>query len=229
MTPPPDLSISVVTSSWGDYGKYLPDWARSLTAQTLRPKHTVIVDAGVKDQAALEQAREHLDLHDIPCTVVKTKYSGMGAARNLAVKHTQTEWVIHLDADDTLLPHALSDVAAVADSADVVSLGAIKNGTEYVYPDITAEKLLNKNHGIFSCGAFRRRLWEKRPWHTKNIAVDSTFWVGFAHLGARVTSTGRPGFIYRQHGDSVSHKLTPMQRRQATRQWLKACRKWTLT
>ncbi len=229
MTPPADLSISVVTSLWGDYAKYLPEWAQSLTAQTMKPRQTVIIDAGIVDRTPLDQARLHLKAHNIPCIVSRIPFNGMGAARNAAVKRTTTEWVIHLDADDTLLPHALADVAKVADTADVISLGAIKNGVEYVYPDVTAEKLLNREHGIFSCGAFRRSLWEQRPWHNKNVAVDSTFWVGFAHLGARVTSTGRPGFVYRQHRDSVSHKLTPLQRRNAQRQWRKACSTWTLT
>jgi len=222
------IDLAVVTSVWGDYGKYLPAWAECLAAQQLRPTETAINDAGVTDKAALAQAVKTLQDNNIPITVVRKRFWSIGKARNQAVQATNTEWVIHLDADDVLLPHAISDVAEIADQADVVSLGAIRNGVAQVFPGITAEQILNRKHGMFSCGAFRRTFWERRPWHTKNVAVDSVFWVGLAHLGARFASTGRVGFIYVQHDDSVSHSLTPQQRKHAVRQWVNACDRWTL-
>lgn len=135
---------------------------------------------------------------------------------------------MHLDADDMLLPHAIADITTVAPNADVVSLGAIRDGKPHVYPNITAAKILARQHGMFSCGAFRKEFWAKRPWHTENSYCDSTFWVGMAHLGARFRSTGRVGFYYRQHADSVSHSLTPKERAFAIQQWKKSCERWYL-
>jgi hypothetical protein len=71
-------------------------------------------------------------------------------------------------------------------------------------------------------------LWATRPWHTHNDWVDSVFWVGLAHLGARFTSTGRVGFRYHDHRDSVSRSLSPQDRHAALRQWEDACKEWTL-
>lgn len=222
------MNLAVVTSCWGDYARYLPDWADSVATQTLPPAETVIVDAGCRDPGPLREAVATLESASIPCLVETIRYQSLGGARNTATALATTEWAIHLDADDMLLPHALSDVSQVADLADVVSLGAMRDGQSLVYPDITAEKILARKHGMFSCGAFRRSFWEQRKWHTHNDWVDSTFWVGLAHLGARFTSTKRVGFYYRQHADSVAHSLTPRQKHQAMEQWKTSCAQWYL-
>ena len=222
------MDIAVVTSCWGSYDEYLPEWAQSVAEQDMLPAQAVILDAGVKCRQNLQQAMKVLDAAGIPAVTRRIKYRSLGGARNAAVGAASTEWAMHLDADDLLVPHALADVAEVCEDVDVVSLGAIRNGEPVIFPGITAEQILARKHGMFSCGAFRRSFWEQRPWHTRNDWVDSTFWVGLAHLGARFGSTGRVGFVYRQHADSVSHSLTPFQRRAAMKQWLAACNKWTL-
>ncbi len=222
------MDIAVVTSVWGDYSHYLPAWAESVAAQTLPPIETVIIDAGVTDLGPLAVAAGTLSTAGIQVHVSGIQYDTLGAARNAAVAACSTAWAMHLDADDLLLDHAIEDVAEIHADADVISLGAIRNGKPAVFPDITAEKILARQHGMFSCGAFRRSLWEQRPWHTHNDWVDSTFWVGLAHLGARFTSTGRVGFVYRQHEDSISHALTPHERAAAIDQWKRACTEWTL-
>lgn len=224
------MDLAVVTSCWGEYAAYLPDWADSIVTQTVPPAQTVIVDAGCRDTGPLNEAAAELDRAGIPVAIDKIRYQSLGGARNAATALAGTEWCIHLDADDMLLPHAIADIAAVTATADVdvVSLGAMRNGQPVVFPDITAAKILARQHGMFSCGAFRRSLWQQRPWHTHNDWVDSTFWVGLAHLGARFASTGRVGFYYRQHHDSISHSLTPRQRKAAIDQWKRACDQWTL-
>ena len=222
------MNIAIVTSVWGDYGRYLPDWAHSVAAQTQPPTETVILDAGVTQPDYIHCAETILQSVGIPVIREHIRYDTLGGARNAATAAATTDWAIHLDADDTLTDHAIADVAEIHHDYDVISLGAIRNGQPIVFPDITADKILHRKHGMFSCGAFRRTFWARRPWHTHNDWVDSTFWVGLAHLGARFGSTGRVGFTYRQHDDSVSRSLTPRQRRAAIKQWVKACEQWTL-
>lgn len=223
------MDLAVVSSAWGTYGRFLPEWAQSITAQTVPPSQVVILDAGCTDTASVSTARDLLTTAGLKTTVVTARCRGMGAARNTAVAATRTAWVMHLDADDLLLPHALEDVAALTPDADVVSLGALLGDQARCFPGITREQILDRNHGCYSCSPFRRTFWERRPWHTRNDWIDSTFWVGFAHLGARFTGTERPGFVYRQHPESFSHRLSPWEKRLATRQWLRACRRWSLT
>ena len=217
------MRLGVVTSVWGAYGRWLPDWVASVTAQSLRPELVTIVDAGADD---LGPAREALATSGLTWQIVTARHEGMGAVRNTAIAATPTEWVMHLDADDVLLPHALADAAAVAEEADVVSLGALRDGQEVTFPYVSARMILRGRLGAFSCSPYRRHLWERRPYLTANDWIDSALWVGFAHLGARFTGTARAGFVYRQHDGSHSHTITRADKQAAYAQLRRLCRRW---
>ncbi|MDT0270589.1 glycosyltransferase family A protein [Streptomyces sp. DSM 44915] len=209
--------IGVVTSAWGTYGRYLPKWVESVAAQTVRPELVTVLDAGVDD---IGPAREALDESGLPWQIVRDTYRGMGAARNRAVEATATEWVMHLDADDLLLPHCLADVRALAPWADVVSVGMRRGRRDIVFPHVSARQALAGRQAAFSCAAFRRDLWERRGvrWHTANDWVDSALWVRAARAGARFAGTSRPGAVYRQHAGSFSRRLTHRDRAAARAQ-----------
>lgn len=207
--------IGVVTSAWGAYGRYLPEWVASVAAQTVRPDMVTVLDAGMDDPGP---CREALEASGLTWQIVRDSYRGMGAARNRAVEATRTAWVMHLDADDVLLPHALADVRELASSADVVSLGMRRGRREVTFPNVSAQDALEGRHVAFSCAAFRRALWKRAPWHTTNDWIDSALWLGFARMGARFVGTARVGAIYRQHAGSFSRRLTPGDRRAARAQ-----------
>ena len=211
------MEIGIVTSVWGDYGKYLPDWISSVCAQTLQPAMITIIDAG----ADTGPAEDALVSCPVPHQIVRVPYEGMGAARNAAVSHTPTEWVMHLDADDVLLPHALADVAEV--DADVIALGMRVNGRDVLFPHTSREFVLAGGVGCYSCAPFRRSLWSRRPYITANDWVDSALWVGFAHEGASFAPTHRVGAVYRQHAGSFSRRLTSSDRIAAVRQHESLC------
>ncbi|QDP43766.1 glycosyltransferase [Mycobacterium phage Dallas] len=218
--------IGVVTSAWGDYGKYLPEWAESLANQTVRPAQAVIVDAGCTDAEGVARAVQILNEAGIPAKTGKVEYTTLGAARNAATALCDAEWVSHLDADDLFLTNAVADIAELTDNHDVIAFGCIRDGRPITFPEATAEMILNRQVCVYSCGAFRKSLWEQRPWHTLNDWCDSTYWVGLAHLGARFASTGKVGFVYRQHGDSVSHTISPADKQFAIDQWLSSIEHW---
>lgn len=217
------MRLGVVTTAWGTYGRWLPDWVASVAVQTVRPELVTIVDAGADDMGP---AREALTATDLKWQIVTTARQGMGAARNAAVTATPTEWVMHLDADDVLLPHALADAAALAGRSDVVCLGALRDGQEVTFPRVSRQQILRGRLGAFSCSPYRRRLWEQRPYWTLNDWVDSALWVGFAHLGARFAGTRRAGFVYRQHAGSYSRTLTPADKQAAYAQLRRLSRRW---
>lgn len=222
---PAGFDIGVVTSAWGTYGKYLPEWIKSVEAQTLKPAQVTIVDAGLDDPFPAQLALARSSLH---WRWKKIKYEGMGRCRNAAVEATPTEWIMHLDADDLLKPYALSDISKFAGGADVVSIGAIRGRQEVMYRWASTEKALARQPVCFSCAAFRRSYWEQRPWIEVNDWIDSVFWVGLAHLSAKIVSTRRPGFIYRQHEDSHSRTMTPDQRAEAHAQFKRLAQEWDL-
>lgn len=220
------MNIAVVTSVWGNYAKYLPEWAESIAAQSLLPVEVAIVDAGCEDRSGIGEAASILRTEGLEPKLGTVEYTTIGAARNAATALSATEWVMHLDADDTLTPTCLEDVSQYQDDADVVSFGCIRGEATSIITNASASRVLNGGFCAYSCAAFRRSFWERRPWQTRNDWCDSTFWVGLAHLGARFATTGKIGFIYRQHDDSVSHTLSPEDKQFAIDQWLEACKRW---
>lgn len=206
-------SLSVVTSCHG-YGQYLGDWARSIVACTQPPGFAGIVTHG-NDQdreyavAALAILRsagipsQH-DHHD-------TRLD-FGDARNRAVALSSSEWVMHLDADDMLMPHAIAEIDGLAPLADVVSLGYercgdLASGPNFrrkTYHTHQGQSTLDDTTPSSGVSPFRRSFWEQSPYRTDmRGGWDTALWIGFAHLRARFVPTKRPAFWYRQHGDSV--------------------------
>lgn len=207
--------IGVVTSVWGNYGHHLPGWVNSVAGQTLQPEMVTIVDLGVDDTGP---GREALEASNLNWQIIRDDYRGMGAARNRAVEATPTEWVMHLDADDLLFRHAIHDIAQIAPTTDVVSVGMVRGRRNHTFPRVSTRDALEGKFVAFSCAAFRRNLWEQSPWHEANDWIDSTFWVGLARRGARFAGTKRVGAIYRQHAGSFSRRMSPADRRDARAQ-----------
>lgn len=209
----PNLSIAIVTSC-RNYGRYLSEWADSILAQTLRPPMVAIVENGSSDNSAelVEAAAAKLRAGGLR---VETRFlagTDFGSARNLAVSLSDTEWVMHLDADDMLMPHALEDVAKLAPEADVVALGYERTGDLAAGPRQRV-KLYRSSAGpaalanptpASGVSPFRRAFWQRAPYPTDmQGGWDTALWRGFAHLGARFVPTTRPCFWYRQHADSI--------------------------
>lgn len=212
-------SIAVVTSAWGTYWRFLPTWIQSVAGQTRKPDLVTIVDAGLERDPGL---RRLLEASVENWQIVHVPYRGMGAARNAAVAHSKADWVMHLDADDVLLPHALADAEKVAKSgADVVSIGMRENGRDITFPRASRQSVLRGELACFSCAMFRRSLWVKRPYITTNDWVDSALWLGFAQVGAVFKPTRNVGAVYVKHPDSFSKKLTPQEKEAAKVQFLR--------
>lgn len=205
--------LSIVTSSCG-YGKYLREWAESILELTVKPGKAAIFTHGSESDREYAAAATQL----LNAGGLRTEHQhepaklDFGTARNRAVEMSDTEWVMHFDADDRLMPHATTDIAELAPSADVIALGYERSGDlaagptnrTRVYSNTTGEQALAAAAPASGVSPFRRSLWERSPYRTDMLgAWDTALWIGFARLGARFRATKRPGFWYRQHADSV--------------------------
>ena len=212
----PELDLAIVTSSH-NYGRYLGEWADSLLALTRRPAVVALVENGSTDdhsRTQLERAAAKLERAGFAVRVqLLPRAVDFGTARNHAVALAGAhEWVMHFDADDKLMPHALEDVAALAPHADIVALGYERCGDlaagprqrVKLYKSSAGPTLLANLTPCSGVSPFRRQLWERAPYRTDMPGGwDTALWLGFGHLGARVRPTTRPCFWYRQHADSV--------------------------
>jgi len=208
------FDLSIVTTCWGGYGRYLPEWAESVAGQLPAPAEAVIAQLGGCEQDAARAARI-LEHASVPCRVVTGEYTSMAAARNLAVANARGEWVMHLDADDLLLPGALRRCLPLLETADVIPMAArYPSGRVRPATHVTARWVLSGRIGVLSCSPYRRALWLAAPYRTLDGPipyVDALLWVGFARLGARFRGLSEPGFTYRQHDDSFRRTLTQPQ------------------
>ena len=220
------LDLGVVTAVWGSYGRFLPDWVASITAQPWPPTQVTVVDCGMDDPQLGRQALEQSGLR---FRWVEAPYEGFGRSRNRAVAATPTAWISHLDADDIYLPTAFHDARELAPVADVVGLGALQNGQPRLSAGNAKQILAGRRHPPLSPAMYRRRLWEVSPYLTGNNHVESALWVGFAHQKARFEHTSRPAFVYRRRDDSHYSTRTDTMRRQATDQYERLLRNWEVT
>lgn len=205
--------LTIVTSCSG-YHKYLDAWAHSIANLLEYPGGVGIYTHGTDDDLhAGRKAAEFLRGVGIPAV---HKHNGslldFGTARNRAVELSSTEWVMHLDCDDQIMPHAMEDVRVLAPGADVISFGYERSGeTKHrpanrvrLYRDGDGLGILEHAAPCSGVSPFRRSFWERSPYRTDMVgAWDTALWIGFARLGARFRATSRPCFWYVHHTDSV--------------------------
>lgn len=208
--------LTIVTSVH-NYGKYLGDWAQSILVQTVRPGLICIFSHGnSEDQLASELALKKFASAGL---VARHEHSDdqldYGAARNRAVAMANTEWVMHFDADDILMAHAVADFRMLSPSADVIQAGYERSGALAIGPTKRARVYAGAD-GLAAlelpsiCSGnspFRKSFWTRSPYRTDmRGAWDTALWIGFARLGARFRPTKKAAFYYRQHQDSVFNK-----------------------
>lgn len=204
--------LGIFTSCYG-YEKWLPEW---VSAVRELPVDEVVI---VGDQAAFDTAQT-LDLPDGWKFVLDPEPFHQARAHNDAVGELTTEWIFHLGVDDLPFPNLVSDLRAKFDDADVVAVDVVRErdgkqlSTRRNRP--TTEKILKPTMGqqpLDACAAFRRSFWERHRYDESfPTGCDVALWIGFAHLGARFTHTGKPGVRYRLHQDSLWHSRSTKDR-----------------
>jgi GT2 family glycosyltransferase len=222
----PLLDLAVVTSCH-NYGRYLAEWTGSLVALTTWPRVVALVDNGSTDAtpAQMEAAARLLRAAGLPdVRTERMALANFGAARNRAVElGAGTEWVMHMDADDTFMPHCLDEVARLMPSADVIPLGYQRSGDlaagpsnrTRLYQHSRGQSTLKSSAPASGVSPFRRALWEHTPYRDDMPGGwDTALWIGFAHQNARfVAVRTRPCFFYRQHADSIFNTRRVNRRR----------------
>jgi glycosyltransferase involved in cell wall biosynthesis len=94
----PDVSVVIVCHN---QARYLRDAIDSVTAQTVDSLEIIVVDDGSTDQTpAIAQACPGI-------RYVRQENRGLASARNTGIRESAGDYLVFLDADDRLLPHAV--------------------------------------------------------------------------------------------------------------------------
>ena len=103
-----DLSISIIIPAY-NAAEYLSATLQSCFQQALKPCEIIVIDDGSSDKTAEVAALFGKKVH-----CISIENGGVSRARNLGAARAKGEWLLFLDADDQLLPHALEVLLAAA-------------------------------------------------------------------------------------------------------------------
>ena len=214
-----DMDIGVVTSFYNGYDRFTPRWAESICEQLVKPRLVVMIASGpVESIRNIAISKSMLEKAGIPYIFKQLPtHKIMGFARNEAVRNCNTEWVMYLDADDTMVPTALRDIQKYAEDTDVICTGLKIMGDRkhktLIYKSASTEKQLAGGHVSCSHSPYRRKFWEIAPYIETTEYCDQALWLGFAQAGARFKGTEEVCTIY--HTRKNGHNLS-----MTNKQWL---------
>jgi CDP-glycerol glycerophosphotransferase len=120
---PPEPDVTVVVIVYNDASR-LARAVRSALGQSLPGVEVVIVDDASTDATPAVAARLAARAPDrVRAFTLPVNSGGCGRPRNIGIRHAAGRYVMFLDSDDTLDPHACRNMVAAADGtgADLVS------------------------------------------------------------------------------------------------------------
>ena len=212
------VSYSVIIPMY-NAGKTIERCLRSVVPQ--QPAEILLVDDGSTDDTAAVVAS--LNLPGV--RIIRSGHGGASAARNRGLEEAKGDWVLFLDADDTLLPEAAQILTAnLAKETDAVC-GGILRGTEKspeaesFEGDITDPHLM-MNYVLASPTdrltvhgwIFRRTTLERnRLFFNEELTMgeDSDFVLRVLAACGSVRFIRRPVYRYAVSGDSTVNSWKP--------------------
>jgi succinoglycan biosynthesis protein ExoO len=225
--------VSIVMANYNGE-RYLADALRSVLAQSLTELEVLFVDDASSDRSvaiarAMAAADPRLRVLCLPTNV------GPGAARNRAMEVARGTWLAIIDSDDYIHPDRLKRLvrAAEDDGADIIAddllifddqhrvpprrllSGALATASSWITPAqyISANRLLTRATPLGYLKPIIRAaaLAKCRIRYTEDmrIAEDYDLILRLLTRGARFRLLPELLYFYRQHGKSISHRLSP--------------------
>lgn len=199
-------TVSIVIPCY-NAGTHLTEAVESAVAQTWPAVEVIVVDDGSTDQTTLDI----LDEPSWPRTRIYRQHNaGPAAARNRAIREAQGDYILPLDADDTIEPDYVTKAVAVLDaspSVGCVYCKARKFGAEegpWELPPYTAQELAVDNV-IFVTALYRKEDWQTVGGYNERLRhgmEDYEFWLKLVGLGRQVVQLDECLFNYRVKASS---------------------------
>jgi glycosyltransferase involved in cell wall biosynthesis len=210
--------VSVIMPCF-NHGEFLPEAVASVKKMQRDDVEIVVVDDGSTD----EGTRKVIDgLSGQNINVIRQENLGLAAARNTAVKASQGEYILPLDADDRLRSGWMEGAIAILDSQPKVGViygDAQCFGTRtdrWCVGPFNSEQLLNWN--FIHCSAlYRRCIWEQNGGYDGGMPVqgleDWDFWLGALENGWEFEYLPEVFFDYRRTESSMITRTSAFEDR----------------
>ena len=208
--------------------EYLDHCVESIIAQTFGDFEIILVDDGSPD--CCPQMCDAWAARDPRIRVVHQENGGLSVARNTGIRHASGDYVMFLDSDDWWADdEVLEQIARHLDrtDADVLSFNYRKSYDGKLEPPYFSKDLPTsdgvQNLAQMTAGgwwitgacnkAIRRSLLEEWGLYFREgtTAEDVDWTLRLALYAERYAFANVCVFIYRQHGASISHGMTPLK------------------
>ncbi len=193
--------VSVIVPSY-NMEAYIAETLDSVLSSNYENIEVVVVDDGSKD-SSLAIAQSYAD-RDVRVRVFSQQNSGPSVARNLALKHSQGEYVLPVDADDKIDPNFIAEAVAVIEGDAEVKAVTCRceffgNRTgEWNLPEFDRHKLALDNR-LCASSMYRRHDAMRIGGYSELVAAreDWEFWISMLKDGGKVVKLPSVGFYYR--------------------------------
>lgn len=170
-------------------GELLRSALESLTQQTFEKWEAIVVNDASSDEETNNICRS---ISDSRIRVIwRSENGGLSSARNDAVASARTDWIVPLDGDDLLPPHALAVVArTIVDNPTARFI--FGKFTAFGYYEETVDPFAFRAPDILStqpfggCSPFHREVWKNVGGFDQALSwgnQDWDFWVGAVGQG----------------------------------------------
>jgi succinoglycan biosynthesis protein ExoO len=222
----PIVSVLIANFNGGDY---VSDALASAARQSLRDIEIIFVDDASTDDS-LVIAREFARGDDRVRIVSLETNSGPSAARNAGLAAAKGRWVAILDSDDFIHPDRLARLVDEAQRSgaqicadDLIVFQEGRKAESFLGVAETAPRWVTTTEFVASNQVFgskpplgylkplidlaflRRHGLSYRP--SLRIGEDYDLLLQLLVQGARYRLTGEPGYFYRKHASSISHRI----------------------
>ena len=149
--------------------RYLRECLDSLVCQSFEDFEVIVVNDGSKDLTEVV-CREYVET-DNRFRLINKENGGVSTARNAGLEYANGEWILFMDADDTLINTALNEISrSIESNSDSVMHiwgwqeffedGSVRNETlDDLSKQVVSIEYLRQR--LFECGSYMGYIWNK--------------------------------------------------------------------
>jgi glycosyltransferase involved in cell wall biosynthesis len=197
--------VSIVIPFY-NLGAYLPDTISSIERQTFSDWDLIIVNDGSTEEASVQVLNEYRSKY----TVYDKINGGLPETRNFGISRTNSEYIVCIDADDTIEPTYVEEMynsmhkdCEIGISTSWVRLFENENAV-WKTSDFDPLMLLRSNC-LHVSSMFRRKCWEEVSGYNESMVgyQDWDFWLSIVERGYHWKTIQKPLFNYRVRSNSM--------------------------
>jgi glycosyltransferase involved in cell wall biosynthesis len=205
--------VSIIVPCYNQ-AHWLPEAVASVQAQTFTNWECIMVNDGSTDHTDAVATR--IAASDNRFRYLYQENKGLGGARNTGIRHTDSPFILPLDADDKIAPDYLENAMLAFAAPDAPQL--VYGKAEYFdgasgpwpLPEYRFGLLFTQNP-IYCSAFYRRADWERVGGYSEDLRPgleDWDFWLKMLEPDSRVQCLPATCFYYRRTPGSMINKLT---------------------